>query len=66
MPVLSAEIRNFLVKFWLLLSSDVQEKTQNQLCTQTFEDRVDTLRLAAACTNTHTRFPGKNLENEEM
>lgn len=51
MPVLRAEIHHFLVKFRLLLSSDVQEKTQNQLCPQTFEDGVHTLRLAAEHTH---------------
>lgn len=54
MPVLRAEMHNLLVKFRLLLSLDIREKTQNpKLCPQTFDDGVHTLRLAAKHTHTH-------------
>lgn len=50
-PVLSAELHDFLVKFRLLLCSHIQEKAQHQLCPKTLKGRVHTLWIATACTH---------------
>lgn len=50
-PVLSAELHDFLVKFRLLLCSHIQEKAQHQLCPKMLKGRVHTLWIATAHTH---------------
>lgn len=51
-PVLGAQLTDFLEKFRLLLSSYVQKKAQHQLCPQRLKSSVYTLWLTT--TQTHT------------